>query len=150
MTYDLRMQPMPGRYAPTAVYFLDSDCVEYVTEDAFCIYERIDDFLTLVLDETKYNAIGFKLKGFKHVFETYLKPTRSELSDQEFVDLVPAIETAFKKLGDRMFSVEAEERVRAYKAARKIATGVRVRMPSFAGAVAQRSMAEGGHHRVGA
>jgi hypothetical protein len=138
MSYDSRDPPrMPtGRYVPTAVYFLDSDCVEYVTEDAFCVYERIDDFLTLILDDTKYNVIGFKLKGFKHVFETYLKPARSQLSDEDFIDLVPAIETAFKEIGHRLFSVEEEERVRAYKAARKIATGVRIRAPVYAAAEA--------------
>jgi hypothetical protein len=133
MTYDpMKQAPMLGRYTPTAVYFLDSDCVEYVIEDAFCLYERIDDFLTLILDETKYNVVGFKLKGFKHVFETYLKPNLSELDDDEFVDLVPAIETAFKEIGNQLFSVEEEERLRAYKAARKIATGVKVRAPVYA------------------
>jgi hypothetical protein len=88
------------------------------------------------LDETKYNVIGFKLKGFKHVFETHLKPAHSELNDEEFIDLVPAIETAFRKIGNKLFSVEEEERVRAYKAARKIATGVRLRTPVYAAAEA--------------
>lgn len=122
---------MAGRYVPSAVYFLDSDCVEYVTEDAFCVYERIDGFLTLILDETKFNVVGFKLKGFKHFFEKYLKPSQSELTE-DFIDLVPAIETAFREIGDKLFSVEKEERVRAYKAARKIATGVKLRTPVYA------------------
>jgi len=55
-------------YEPVALYYVDSDCVEYVKEDTFCIYERIDGFLTLIFDETKINLIGFKLKGFKFVF----------------------------------------------------------------------------------
>jgi hypothetical protein len=122
---------MSGRYVPTAVYFLDSDCVEYVTEDAFCIYERIDGFLTLILDETKFNVIGFKLKGFKHFYEAHLKPMQNELSE-DFIDLVPAIETAFREIGHKLFSVEKGERVRAYKAARKIATGVKIRTPLYA------------------
>jgi hypothetical protein len=45
---------------------------------------------------------------------------------------VPAIETAFKEIGNRLFSVDEEERVRAYKAARKIAAGVRLRTPVYA------------------
>lgn len=114
-------------YTPTAVYFLDSDCVEYVKEDAFCIYERVDDFLTLIFDETKYNVVGFKLKGFKCVFEKYLKPL-FELHDEQFIDLVSAIETYFSKVGDQLFSAGDEDRVRAYKAALKLAHNDNVRL----------------------
>ncbi len=116
-----------GRYAPTAVYFMDSDCVEYVKEDAFCIYERVDDFLTLIFDETEYNLVGFKLKGFMCVFEQHLKPLY-ELHDKQFIDLVSAIETAFSAIGHRMFSVESENRVRAYKAALKLAHNDNVKL----------------------
>jgi len=124
--------PMSGRYVPTAVYFLDSDCVEYVKEDVFCVYARIDEFLTLILDETQFNLIGFKLKGFKHVFEKHLKPKHSELADREFIELVPAIEVAFRELGNKVFSVGDDKRERAYKAARKLAEGVKLRAPDYA------------------
>jgi hypothetical protein len=130
MANDLKRDPvaMSGRYEPTAVYFLDSDCVEYVKEDAFCIYDRIDNFLSLIFDETQLNVVGFKLKGFKCVFEKHIKPRYSELSDTQFIDLVAALEVAFTDAGNKVFSVDNEERVRAYKAAKKLVTQDRVRL----------------------
>jgi hypothetical protein len=114
-------------YEPVALYYVDSDCVEYVKEDTFCIYERIDGFLTLIFDETKINLIGFKLKGFKCVFDKFVKPLL-ELNDMQFVDLVPVLEFAFTQVGNHMFSVGDEERRQAYKAARKLAANDNVRL----------------------
>jgi hypothetical protein len=116
-----------GSYSPTAVYFMDSDCVEYVKEDAFCTYDRVDTFLTLIRDETGYNLIGFKLKGFKHVFEQYLKPL-FELHDMQFVELVSAIEMVFTNVGDKVFDSKDERRAAAYKAALKLANNDNVRL----------------------
>jgi hypothetical protein len=119
---------IPGtRYVPTAVYFMDSDCVEYVKEDTLCVYERVDDFLTLIFDETKLNVIGFKLKGFKFIFGKYLKPLL-KLHDEQFMELVTVIEIVFTVLGDSVFSVGEEARVRAYKAALKLAANDDVRL----------------------
>jgi len=118
---------LEGQYKPTAVYFMDSDCVEYVKEDAFCIYDRVDSFLTLVFDDTGINLIGFKLKGFKNVFEKYLKPL-FELHDMQFVDLVFAIESVFSKVGDRVIEKHDERRRLAYKAALKLAANDNVRL----------------------
>ena len=114
-------------YTPSAVYFLESDCVEYVREDAFCVYERVDDFLTLVFDETKFNLVGFKLKGFKFVFDKHLKPL-FEMHDSQFIDLVSVIEAGVTKIGDQMFSEINEERRRAYKAAWKLAGNDNVKL----------------------
>jgi hypothetical protein len=90
-------------YTPCAVYLLDSDCVEYVKEDAFCVYDRVDNFLTLIFDETGLTLIGFKLKGFKHIFDKHLKPL-FKLHDYQFIDLVAVIETVFTQVGDKIFA----------------------------------------------
>jgi len=129
MTQALKaMQPeRSAPYAPVALYFLDSDCVEYVKEDTLCIYERVDGFLTLIFDETRINLIGFKLKGFKCVFDTFVKPLL-ELNDMQFVDLVPVIEYAFTQVGNHVFSVGDEQRKLAYKAALKLAANDNVRL----------------------
>jgi len=115
-----------GAYKPVALYFLESDCVEYVKEDALCIHERVDSFLTLIFDETKINLIGFKLKGFKCVFDK-IKPLY-ELNDMQFVDLVPVIELVFTQLGNNVFAIGDEERKLAYKAAIKLAANDNVRL----------------------
>ena len=96
-------------------------------EDAFCVYERVDDFLTLVFDETKFNLVGFKLKGFKFVFDKHLKPL-FEMHDSQFIDLVSVIEAGVTKIGDQMFSEINEERRRAYKAAWKLAGNDNVKL----------------------
>jgi len=112
-------------FIPTAVYFSDSDCVEYVNEDGFAIYSRVDEFLTLIFDETKIRLIGFKLKGFKYCFENHLKPL-FDLNDSQFLALVPVIEAVCTKLGERL--VADDERARAYKAALKLAANDNVRL----------------------
>jgi hypothetical protein len=115
-------------YKPVALYLLDSDCVEYIKEDGFCVYERVDDFLTLIFDETKFNLIGFKLKGFKCIFEQHLKPL-FKLHDQQFIELVSVIEAVFTNVGNQVFTVvEDEERKRAYKAALKLAANDNVKL----------------------
>ena len=118
-------QRTAGGYIPAAVYFEDSDCVEYVREDNFVIYHRIDDFLTLIYDETKIIPVGFKLKGFKHVFNAHLK-SLFELNDKQFLSLVAAIEAVCSEIGDELFA--DDERTRAYKAARKLAANDNVQL----------------------
>jgi hypothetical protein len=110
---------LSGNYERRAIYFADSDCVEYVREDTFTVYERVDHFLTLIFDETKLDLIGFKLKGFKHVFDAHLKPI-FKLHDNQFVGIVSAIEAVCTELGDELFA--DDKRARAYKAALKLAT----------------------------
>ena len=115
----------PAPYVPVAVYFAESDCVEYVKEDTFCVYDRVDNFLTLIHDATKTRLIGFKLKGFKAVFNTHLKPIY-KLNDEQFVTLVSAIEAICTEMGDALF---ADARVeRAYRAARDLAANDNVQL----------------------
>ena len=117
-------------YKPLAMYFLDSDCVEYVKEDGFCIYDRVDDFLTLVFDETKFNLVGFKLKGFRCIFDKHLKPL-FKLHDSQFIDLMSVIEAVFTEVGDQMF-IGDDRRKRAYKAALKLAANDNVKLSGVA------------------
>ena len=117
---------LSGRHEPAAVYFLDSDCVEYAKEDVFCIYDRVDSFLTLVFDSAGERLIGFKLKGFKNLFEKYIRPRLQR--DIQFVELVSAIETVFTQAGDQLFSERSERVEQAYKAAMELAANDNVRL----------------------
>jgi len=119
---------LAGSYQRRAVYFLDSDCVEYVREDTFVIYERVDDFLTLLFDETKLNVVGFKLKGFKHVYDAHVKPLLKQNPD--FVELVGIIESRCTDVGNALFP--DDYRNRAYKAASMIAKKDDVKLESEA------------------
>lgn len=110
---------------PVATYFEDSDCVEFIKEDAIAIYRRIDPILTLIFDDTRLRLIGFKIKGFKCIYNEVLKPITA-LRDVQFVELVPAIEFAFTRLGKEMFA--DDERKRAYQAAWKLAREENVKL----------------------
>lgn len=79
----------------------------------------------LIFDETKLNVIGFKLKGFKHVFDTHVRPHLT--ADCEFVDLVRLIEECWTEVGTSLF-VDPDYRNRAYKAVRKIAANDNVKI----------------------
>lgn len=112
-----------AEHAPVAVYFADADCVEYVAEDTTCVYDRVDGFLTLIFDETKIIPIGFKLKGFRNVFEKL----KAELgfSESEFVELVKVLETACTQMGEARFGADTRRR-QQYEAARKLARNVKL------------------------
>lgn len=112
-------------YSKAAIYYNDSDCVEYVRNDQFCIYERVDGFLTLVQDGAG-NLIGFKLKGFRNVF-TRLQKTTTKLSEGHFLPLISAIENVCAELGDAMFD-EDPKRAKAYRAAYELAANDNVRL----------------------
>jgi hypothetical protein len=128
MTHDPHSElSMDEKYIAQAVYFLDSDCVEYVKEDTLNIYDRVDDFLTLVWDETRLTLIGFKLKGFKYFFDAHLKPLY-KLNDEQFINLVSAIEAHFTEVGNEIFASGNRARADAYKAALKLAANDNVRL----------------------
>lgn len=110
---------------PVATYFEDSDCVEFIKEDTVAIHRRIDPILTLIFDDTRQRLIGFKIKGFKYIYNEVLKPI-SALHDVEFVDLVPAIEHVFTKIGKDM--IVDDDRKRAYQAAYRLAREENVRV----------------------
>ena len=113
--------PMPDLhsvYRPVALYLDDADSVEYMRRDVPCLYRRVDGFLTLALDLKTKQLTGFRPKGFRNFFLTYLKP-RHELIDDDFISLVSVIEEAVKVMGDQL--VGDPERQDAYRQARKMA-----------------------------
>ena len=116
---------LTAEFIPSAAYYSDNDCVEYVNEDTACVYERIDEFLTLIRDETGYNLIGFKMKGFRYIYETHLK-SRVVLDHSSFVRMAQVIEAVCQQIGDDLWV--DDRRGNAYKAAKKIAEKDRVEL----------------------
>jgi hypothetical protein len=112
---EIAMSAVP--YSSAAVYYHDSDCVEYVKIDGYCVYERVDAHLTLIKDITGHNLIGFKLKGFGNMFEK-LK-SHLELSDNHFLALVSVIEKVCTIAGENLLN--DEKRKAGYKAAYQLA-----------------------------
>ena len=117
MTDQLDTAQLQRPYVPLAAYFEDADCVEYVAEDTFCTYVRIDEYLTLVYDETCFRVIGFKLKGFRYIFNQMAGQLK--LNQDSFLRVVSIIERVVTELGEAF--VSDDRRARAYQAAIKIA-----------------------------
>ncbi len=112
------MSDLRSSYEPTALYLDDADSVEYVRHDVACVYQRVDGFLTLVLDMKTREMNGFRLKGFRNFFLKHLKP-KYQLLDDDFISLVSVIEEAVQVMGDKLIS--HPERKDAYRLARKMA-----------------------------
>ncbi len=124
MSLDLHSQ-----YVPTALYLADADTVEYVRRDVPCVYRRIDGILTLALDLKTRELVGFRLKGFNNFFLKHLKP-KYQFLDNDFIALVSVIEQAIQIFGDRYCA--DQERIDAYRSARKMAHDDRVALEPLA------------------
>lgn len=114
-----RADPADGdfAYSSVAVYYQDSDSLEYVRRDEPSIYRRIDDLLTLVLSMRTREPVGFQLKGFRHLYLQYVNDKVKQ--DDNFPQLIIILEEAVKRLGNEVFS--EQERLSAYIKARDIA-----------------------------
>jgi hypothetical protein len=114
-----RADPPDGDFAYTsvAVYYEDSDSLEYVRRDEPSIYRRVDELLTLVLSMRTREPIGFQLKGFRHFYLQYIKDKINR--DESFSQLIIILEEAVKRLGNKVFL--EQDRLSAYVKAQDIA-----------------------------
>lgn len=104
-------------FSRAAVYEPLMDYVEYVTVNATTVSDRVDGYLTLIYAADSRTVVGFRLKGFRAVFNK-LKPVL-KLRDAQFVSLTQAIEQIVTELGDVIFrDAEVES---GYKAAIQLA-----------------------------
>ena len=104
-------------YSPVALYFHEADLVEYVREDACCVFKRIDETLTLAMEMDTRLPIGFRIKGFKNVYLKTL-PAGQEGSEQ-FIEIVSVLEKITCSAGNKIF--DHPDMRRAYKVASDIA-----------------------------
>ena len=51
-------------YQPGLVYFRDSDCFEYVTEDVAVVYDEVEAGVCLLKDIDSREVKGFKVEGW--------------------------------------------------------------------------------------
>lgn len=95
-------------YEPTAIYYEESDSLEYLRASEPSVYRRVDAMLTLVLSVDDRKLIGFKLKGFKNF---YIRHLRDKLAGNSpaFIELVDLLQEISCSLGDKIF----EERQKA-------------------------------------
>lgn len=114
-------------YEPEAIYYEDSDSLEYLRVSAPAIYRRIDSVLTLVFSLEDRALIGFKLKGFKNF---YIRKLRNRLGTDcpQFIELVDVLQEATKTLGQHVFEEKYKE---AYHSALEMAARDKVHVRDF-------------------
>jgi hypothetical protein len=105
-------------YAARAVYYEHADSLEYVRQDEPAVYRRVDEHLTLVLHMKTRRLMGFKLKGFRHLYLTYLQP-KYHLEHQHYLKLINVLEDAMSLRANAIFT--ETERRSAYQEALEIA-----------------------------
>lgn len=122
------VQPDQVGYRPKAIYYEHSDSLEYVRRDEPAVYRRVDEHLTLILDLHSRQILGFKLKGFRHLYLTHLKP-KYHLTSRHFLSLINVLEDTMSLRGNAIFA-EAE-RQNAYREALELASQDDVKVEEF-------------------
>ena len=105
------------QYERSAIYYEQSDLLEYLREDRPTHIHRVDELLTLVYDlYDDSKLLGFRLKGFKSFYYNTVL-TQASSSKPDFFNLVAVLEAAISATGDEVLDqVEL-----AYEAAKGIA-----------------------------
>lgn len=107
-----------GHYEPQAIYYEQADSLEYIRRDEPAVYRRVDEYLTLILHLQTRQLIGFKLKGFRNLYLSHLKP-KYQLDQSHYLKLINVLEHAMSVRGNAIFT--ETERRSAYRDALEIA-----------------------------
>lgn len=118
------------KFEKRASYNEDMDFLEYVSLDAVTISDRVDSFLTVMWNYNQDQIVGFRLKGFRCIFNQIIKPL-SKLKNEDFDPLVEALEKIFTKIGNDIFIDKNSDdyRVEAYKAALSLIKTDKIDLP---------------------
>ena len=120
--------PIVHEFAPFvrgATYYRDMDYVEYIVADQLSRSERIDEHLTLLWDRHD-DILGFRIKGFRHLFESRLRATY-QLTEAHFVFLARVLEAVVEVLGHKILADDSV-RAKAYRRAFRLAVNDNVRL----------------------
>jgi len=122
---------LPENFDKKATYYRKMDFLEYVSADTTVIAERVDGFLTILMDADHQQLVGFRLKGFGYVFKTHIQPAM-KLQPQHFDPIVFALTRFFTDVGNAMTSDDSnspEQREEAYKQVVELAQRDQVALP---------------------
>lgn len=121
---------LSDEFVKRASYYSAMDFLEYVSRDTTVVADRVDGVLTALLDADTGELIGFRLKGFGHIFNTHVKPL-FQLTDEDFLPIVRVLEHYFTQAADSVCDdVDQVRRERVYKACYKLASDDEVTVPA--------------------
>lgn len=122
---------LADEFVKRASYNESMDFLEYIACDCIAVSERVDGFLTVMWNYEHTEIIGFKLKGFKYLFNTHIKDL-AQLKDSDFNPIMDMLEIVFTMIGNEIISDTAmpkDERLKAYKATRELIKKDAVKLP---------------------
>jgi len=104
------------QFQKRACYYPKVDFIEYLSVDAITVSERIDTFLTLIWDDNHVELVGFRLKGFRYVYDEVLKPLKN-IKEDAFDLIMEAVEHIYTQIGNDAFQSpkDDEKKTDAYK-----------------------------------
>ncbi|HBX36562.1 MAG TPA: hypothetical protein DEG76_04395 [Pseudohongiella sp.] len=123
---------MPENFEKRASYYSRMDFLEYVCDDTTVVAERIDGFLTVLLDADDRHLVGFRLKGFGYAFKTFIQPAM-KLESQHFDPIIFALTRLFTDVGNALTGDDAtqpQKREEAYKQVVALAQRDQVSLPA--------------------
>ncbi len=103
------------------------DFLEYVSCDDVTVSDRIDPVLTVMWNYEQTEVVGFRLKGFRCLFNETLKKLMP-LQDEDFDPLVDTLKTVFTRVGDQLFPDDSI-RASAYRSAVRLIKQDKVFIP---------------------
>lgn len=119
---------IPAKYEACALYFEESDILEYVRVDVPSFDRRVDESLTIVLSLQERQPIGFCLKGFKNFYLRHLQ-AKHDLGEKHFLLMIDVLQDLMTVNGDAIFG--AVEKSSAYRQALEIAQTDNVKVVEF-------------------
>ena len=108
---------LPENFHKKASYYRRMDFLEYLSVDTTVVAERVDEFLTVLLDADDRHLVGFRLKGFGYTFKTHIQPAM-KLQPQHFDPIIYALTRFFTDVGNAVTADDnkkSEHREQAYK-----------------------------------
>lgn len=118
-----------GDFQPGASHDPEADQLVFLLDAEQYVSRRMDGVITLFIGMNSGNVVGFKVKGFRALFDKFSPSLGIEGTDAEFFELTTFIEKVFLAL------LEEQEIPRniqhAYFNARRMAEGFKVEAPQY-------------------
>lgn len=114
-----------------ASYYRAMDSLEYLAEDTTTVAERVDSFLTVLVTADDRRLVGFRLKGFRYVFNRFVQPAMKLKSD-DFDPIIWVLQRIFTDAGNTVTAAgeaDALRREQAYRQAADLARRDQVALP---------------------
>lgn len=120
-------------FSPKARYYPALDFLMYLNKDCSYRADRVDSWLTLLLDPQEDVLVGLRLKGFKFLFERLKAikgPQQHEISKWDWKDFISFLEVALTLHGEDLLKDISQDLKKKYADARQFAEKEKINIES--------------------